>query len=179
MERQLGSTYRKMDLRYSHEASPLGTGGALRLAMPMLMSDSVLIMNGDSYCDARLKPFFVWHQAQHSLASVLLSKTSDTRRFGRVDIDERGHIIQFREKSSVMDSGWVNAGIYLLSRQLIETIPSDRSVSLECELFPAWIGCGIRGYRSEGKLLDIGVPEAYARASADLGKVVNSDESSS
>jgi D-glycero-alpha-D-manno-heptose 1-phosphate guanylyltransferase len=168
VENQLGTTYEKMALRYSHEASPLGTGGALRLALPMLASKSVLVMNGDSYCDARLGPFAGWHDAQQAMASILLTKTSDTRRYGRIDLDKRGSIIQFREKSSEMGSGWINAGIYLLSRELIETIPADRSVSIERETFPAWIGRGLFGYRSKGKLLDIGVPEAYARAGLEL-----------
>ena len=171
VENQLGTTYREMALQYSHEKSPLGTGGALRLALPMLTSKSVLVMNGDSYCDARLEPFAAWHASQQSMASVLLTKTSDTRRYGRIDIDNSGSIIQFQEKSDAMGSGWINAGVYLLSRELIGTIPADRSVSIEREIFPAWIGRGLSGYRSDGKLLDIGVPDAYARASIDLANL--------
>ena len=168
VESLLGSTYGKIALRYSRETSPLGTGGALRLALPMLTSTSVLVMNGDSYCDVQLEPFAVWHHAQRSMASILLTETSDTRRYGRIDVDERGGIIQFQEKSEAMGAGWINAGVYLLSRELIETIPADRSISIEREIFPAWINRGLSGYRSEGKLLDIGVPDAYARASIEM-----------
>jgi D-glycero-alpha-D-manno-heptose 1-phosphate guanylyltransferase len=168
VENLLGSTYGTMALRYSRETSPLGTGGALRLALPMLGSKSVLVLNGDSYCDVQLEPFAVWHDAQRSMASILLAETSDTRRYGRIDVDERGGIMQFQEKSAVAGAGWVNAGVYLLSRELIETIPADRPISIERETFPAWIGRGLSGYRSEGKLLDIGVPDAYARASIEM-----------
>src|SRR5438046_10375191 len=37
-----------MHIRYSREYEPLGTGGALKLAEP-LISDPVLVLNGDSY----------------------------------------------------------------------------------------------------------------------------------
>ena len=59
---------------------------------------------------------------------------------------------------------WINAGIYLLNHRLLLTIPASGAVSLEREMFPAWIGQGLYGYRSEGRFVDIGTPEAYAVA---------------
>ena len=61
VQRRLGTHYRTLALQYSREPQPLGTGGALRLALPMLDTDPVLVMNGDSYCDTRLDAFANWH----------------------------------------------------------------------------------------------------------------------
>lgn len=168
VQQYLGDRYKGMKLFYSLETSPLGTGGALRLALPLFKTDTVLILNGDSYCDAKLGSFAEWHSEKKSAASLLLTHTEDTRRFGRVDDDPSGHILRFQEKADTSGPGWVNAGLYLLHRQVFESIAPDRVVSLEREIFPAWIGRGLHGYRSDGKLWDIGVPDAYAQANIDF-----------
>jgi len=168
VEKHLGTTYRGMRLLYSLEKEPLGTGGALRLALPLLDVQTTLVMNGDSYCDAKLDAFVRWHNDHQSPATLLLTKTDDTRRYGRVDTDSRDRIVTFQEKAATTGPGWVNAGLYLLQHELISGIPSDRAVSLEREMFPSWIPQGLHGYPSEGRLWDIGVPDAYAEAQSDF-----------
>lgn len=157
-----GDTYGGLHLEYSQEVSPLGTAGALRLALPLFASDPVLIMNGDSFCDTNLEAFWTWHCARGADGTLLLNKTVDTKRYGRVRVNAEGLVLSFDEKSDNDGAGWINAGIYLLSRRLLLTIPPCRAVSLEREIFPAWIGQGLYGYRSAGRFLDIGTPEAYA-----------------
>jgi D-glycero-alpha-D-manno-heptose 1-phosphate guanylyltransferase len=161
---EFGDTYEKLKLAYSQEISPLGTAGALRLALPLFKSESVLVLNGDSFCDADLEDFWQWHLERRADASLLLTQVSDTRRFGRVDVDSEGRLIGFAEKGSDDGPGWVNAGIYLLRRRLLETIPPERAVSLEHEMFPIWIERGLYGYRALGSFIDIGTPESYVSA---------------
>ena len=173
VQRRLGSSYRTLALRYSREPQPLGTGGALRLALPMLDTDPVLVMNGDSYCDTRLDTFANSHASRSAPATILLAETDDTRRYGRVQVDDEGRVLRFSEKSNDMDPGLVNAGIYLLSRTLIGAIAFGRAVSLEREVFPDWIGRGLYGYCTHGRLWDIGIPESYARADAELGPSIS------
>ena len=170
---RLGTNYRTLALQYSREPQPLGTGGALRLALPMLDTDSVLVMNGDSYCDTRLDAFANWHAGRRPPATILLAETDDTRRYGRVQVDDQGRVLRFSEKTDDMDPGLVNAGIYLLSRTLIGSIAFGRAVSLEREVFPDWIGRGLCGFRGDGRLWDIGIPESYARAEAELGSSIS------
>lgn len=160
----LGNMYGHLPLRYSHEPSPLGTGGALRLALPMLDSDSVLVMNGDSFCDVDLEAFWTWHCSHDADGSILLTEAADSKRYGRVEVDIEGRALGFYEKSELGVSGWINAGIYMLSRRLLLTIPTGRAISLEREMFPAWIGQGLYGYCSAGRFLDIGTPASYSCA---------------
>jgi NDP-sugar pyrophosphorylase family protein len=143
---------------------PLGTAGALGLALPLFKSKVVLVMNGDSYCEANLKKFCVWHNRRRANATLLLTKVADTQRFGRVLLGANGTVKDFKEKGSGNGPGWINAGIYLLNRHLLTEIPANRAVSLEREVFPAWIGRGLYGFQSEARFVDIGTPEAYASA---------------
>ena len=168
VQQTLGSSFEGMQLDYSTETKLLGTGGALRLALDKIDTEQVVVLNGDSYCDARLDAFALWHAARGSRATLLLSETDDTRRFGRVDADDEGRITHFAEKADTAGPGWINAGIYLLNRSLIEEIEPGHPVSLERAMFPKWIGNGLHGFRSEGRLWDIGVPDAYAKANEEF-----------
>jgi NDP-sugar pyrophosphorylase family protein len=160
----LGHSYRTLELIYSQEPSPLGTGGALRQALPLLQSDPVLVLNGDSFCELNLSSFFQWHEAHEARASLALVQRPETKRYGRVDLGPNGDVIRFNEKGTESGPGWINAGIYLLAGVLLKTIPPDGAVSLEQEMFSRWIGRALYGYPSRGRFLDIGTPESYAMA---------------
>ena len=169
---EFGDTYSTLNLVYSQEPSPLDTAGALRFALPLFkhglsevnVSESVLIMNGDSFCEVDLMAFCAWHQSQGANATLLLTEVSHVTGYGRVHVDVGGRVLRFNEKGDTGGSGWVNAGIYLLNRRLLQTIPTGRAVSLEREMFPAWIDRNMYGYLNKGRFLDIGTPERYAGA---------------
>jgi len=88
----------------------------------------------------------------------------NTERYGSVRINPDELVRSFEEKGDARSPGWINAGIYLLNRQLLASIPAGIFVSLEREIFPKWAGHSLYGYRSEGRFLDIGTPESYAAA---------------
>lgn len=161
---RFGESYGTLRLSYSQEATPLGTAGALRLALPLLKSNTVLVMNGDSYCEVNLREFWLWHVARHSDATLLLTKVFDTERFGQVRVGSDGKVTAFEEKGSKQSPGWINAGIYLINRDWLEAIPRRRAVSLEREVFPTWIGRGLCGFQRESRFVDIGTSESYASA---------------
>ncbi len=159
----IGERYRDLPILYSQENQPVGTAGALRLALPCLESEPVLVMNGDSYCDLDLPAFLSWHRQKEALASLALVHLQDTARFGCVNIEEGGAILRFGEKESA-SSGWINAGIYLLSQRLLHAIPQQRNVSMEYEIFPQYVGKQLFGYPAGRRFLDIGTPASYADA---------------
>jgi D-glycero-alpha-D-manno-heptose 1-phosphate guanylyltransferase len=159
-----GDSYRGIRLRYSREKSPLGTGGALRAAVHLFESDPVLIMNGDSFCEFELEPLCLFHTSRNAEATFVLTQVGETSRYGRVNIETTGRIQSFEEKTVTHGPGWINAGIYLLSRRLLLTIPPDEPISLEHQMFPSWIHHEVYGYCGQGRFLDIGTPESYAAA---------------
>lgn len=164
IESRFGQDYHGLRLTYSREPAPLGTAGALRLALPLIDSDTVLVLNGDSYCAADFDAFWRWHSLRRSVATLLLVNNPDTCRFGSVQIAADGQIIRFDEKKEGAKPGLINAGLYLIKSALLKSIPESGSVSLEREIFPAWIGMDFYGYRAAGPFLDIGTPESYASA---------------
>ncbi|MGB7948649.1 MAG: sugar phosphate nucleotidyltransferase, partial [Candidatus Binatia bacterium] len=169
INRMFGKSYATLRLIYSQEPAPLDTAGALRLALPLLNSDSVLVMNGDSYCQANLQEFRVWHDRCRAKASLLLTEVSDTRRFGRVQVGADGAVTAFEEKGKENGPGWINAGVYLLARHMLTEVPVARRVSLEREMLPAWIGRGLYGFCNKARFVDIGNPESYAQAQFFFG----------
>jgi NDP-sugar pyrophosphorylase family protein len=167
-----GETYAGLRLTYSQESSPRGTAGALRDALPHLSSPSVLLLNGDSFCAVSLLDFRAFHRRRCADLSLVLTRVEDCSRYGRVGVAPDDRILRFEEKSQAAGAGWVNAGIYLLQRSLIEEIPADAPASLERDLFPIWAaGKRCCGFLSGAPFLDIGTPESYAQAEAFFAPV--------
>ncbi|MBC8185150.1 nucleotidyltransferase family protein [candidate division KSB1 bacterium] len=166
-----GDQYNGLDIQYSQEPEPLGTGGAIRYGLPLITTDSALVTNGDSYVNYNLTDFLAWHLKNDLQASLLLTYLSDTSRYGRVKADANGLITKFEEKGEKYGSGWVNAGIYIFNRDFLKSIPSGQFFSLEQEFFPGLIDKGLYGFRCEEEFIDIGTPESYALAEDFFSKL--------
>ena len=171
-----GELYHGMSLSYSQETNLLGTGGALRLALPLIASRAFVAMNGDLFCDVDLAHLWSWHYSRQSNATVVLSPKSDTARYGCVSLSADGTISSFEEKGSTAGAGWVNAGIYVINKGIIQSIPAGYVVSLEHDVFPEMVGKRFYGYQSWGRFLDIGTPESYAQADTRLIRMEEMDQ---
>lgn len=165
-----GNEYLGMQIAYSEETAPLGTGGALRLALGQLESDPSLVLNGDSFCRAPLADFLAFYRWHDARAALLLTRVPDARRFGRVAIAPDDRVVRFEEKNNAAGPAWINAGVYLISRERLESIPPATSVSLERDVFPYRLDDGLYGYRADAPFLDIGTPESYAEAAEFLAR---------
>ena len=161
-----GDEHAGMRLSYSREPAPLGTGGALRLALPQLRSDPILVLNGDSFFDADLAGFVRAFGACDARAALLRTQVQDVGRYGQVHVAEDGRVLSFEEKGDASGAGWINAGVYLFRSAVLHAIPAERPVSLEKDVFPSLIGCGLFASSQRGKFIDIGTPESYAEAEA-------------
>lgn len=154
----------------SIEPSPLGTGGALRQALSHCRGDRVLALNGDSFVLADLSKLRLAHGQRQAKATLCTVQVDDVGRYGQLEWNEySGQVTAFREKSAAHAGkpGWINAGIYMLARDLIETIPEGTVASLEKETLTPSIGNGLFAFPCSGPFIDIGLPETY-RASADF-----------
>lgn len=156
-----GSVYKGLTIEYSQETKPLGTGGAIRDAIPHIKTDHILVMNGDSYINVDLKIYIKWHFQNQIDVSLLLTKVSDASRYGRVDVDKNGLVKKFVEKGEVTTPGWINAGVYILDKNLFSHTPTGEPFSLEHDFFPSLVGKGIYGFQCKCAFIDIGTPESY------------------
>jgi NDP-sugar pyrophosphorylase family protein len=172
IEQYFGSGSREgLAIAYSAEPAPLGTGGALRHALPRLSGSRFLLMNGDSFFTIDLRAFLA---AADGPATLALARVPDGARYGSVRMDAAGRVTQFTEKAEGAAPGAppreptaINAGIYVLERSVIEAIPAARPVSLERDILPAWIGRGLGAIELTGAFVDIGVPDAYEQLRRD------------
>lgn len=153
-----------MDVDYSCDPFPLGTGGAVRHALGKTLSDRFLVLNGDSYCRFDLDRLEDAHKKSAAHVTIWLSKMEDCRRYGSVEIDSEGAVREFLEKPAERHSGLVNAGIYLVERTAAETIPEGIPTSIERDFFPRLVGQGLFAVAGDHPLLDIGTPETFAEA---------------
>ena len=155
-----------VQLAYSEESSPLGTGGALKHAAGHLVSDDVLVMNGDSFADADLAALVAHHRASRADVSLVVVPADGRGDCGNVSVNDAGLVTAFEEKRNGQNARYVNAGIYMVSRHILDAIPAGVQLSLEKELFGRWIAEGrqIRALIHPGTCIDIGTPERYQKA---------------
>jgi len=165
-----GDEFLGLNLLYSDEPFPLGTGGALRHAACLVESDAALVLNGDSYTDANLDQFVEGHYANKADASLLVVRADGRKDCGSVVMNSRGWIREFKEKVSSSESVYVNAGIYVLVSSLLSAIPAGVQVSIEHELFPRWLKENklLHAVLCSSECVDIGTPERYRIAQAVL-----------
>jgi NDP-sugar pyrophosphorylase family protein len=146
----------------------LGTGGALRLA-ERYFQPYALVLNGDTYLAADYTEILRHHveeRVDRRLGATLtLARLEDSRRFGTVLLESTGHdVAGFQEKvENSQGGGWLNAGVYVIERDLIERIPCGAPCSLERDVFPAALAEGIRlaAHRSSQPFFDIGTAEDF------------------
>ena len=158
-------------IRYSREDEPLGTGGALKLAEP-LISDPVLVLNGDSYVEWNLVPMLELFTAKDADMVVVVQAVADVTRYGSVALDHDSRITQFLEKGILGGPGLINAGVYLLRKQIVRDLPAGTAISLEREVFPRLLDRGVYGLVGTGLFIDIGIPDDLKRAQTLLASRV-------
>ena len=167
IEAELGTGERwGVSIRYSVEDAPLGTGGALRHAQPMLAGERWLVMNGDSLFDISLADLFGAHARRPAPATLALASVGDASRYGGVTLARDGTVSAFVEKPPDAAPKCINGGLYIIDRTTLDLIPADRPVSLEHEVFGGLVGRGLRGVALDGYFVDIGVPADFMRAQA-------------
>jgi D-glycero-alpha-D-manno-heptose 1-phosphate guanylyltransferase len=167
----IGDRYRGIEILHAREEAPLGTGGAIRFAGGVADADQLLVMNGDSYCDAHLLSYINWHVAGNHDVSLMLAKVDDTSRYGTVEVANDGRVTAFLEKRPERAAGYINAGAYLLRRAMLEQLPAGPS-SIERDVFPLWLHQrSIMGWVADGAFIDIGIPSDYERSQEFMRRV--------
>ena len=156
-------------LRYMEEPRPLGTGGALKLAEPLL-DERFLMLNGDVLTDMDLTAQIQQHERTGARATIALIPVEDPSRYGLVRIDAGRTVEEFLEKpsSDQIDTNLINAGAYVLEREVLSSLEREVNVSIEREIFPQLVGAGLYAYPQEGYWLDIGTPATYLQATFDI-----------
>ena len=161
-----------LKIAYSYEEEPLGTGGAIRNALPKIMEEEVLVLNADTYFPMDYQGLYRFHQENDGDFSLATRAVPDISRYGAVRRDAAGRILAWNEKledGGQPLAGEINGGIYVMKKSLIAEIPEGKQ-SLEQDCIPKWISEGKRifGLPFDGYFMDIGIPKDYQQFITDV-----------
>jgi D-glycero-alpha-D-manno-heptose 1-phosphate guanylyltransferase len=159
-----GKKNKGISIVFSHETTPLGTGGALTKAKRLITSDPFFVLNGDSFGTFDPGKFLMFHRRKKAMVSILLRKISRGGDFGQVTVDSSKHIKGFNEKNPRAKNCFINGGVYLFGQEVFSYMPAEPRFSLESDFFPAVTGKEMFGCFSSGFFIDIGTPERYLKA---------------
>lgn len=151
-----------VDIIYSHEEEPLGTGGAIKQAVERSNFSHFLALNGDTYCNIDYDQLS--NSSRDSVVAMALVHLDNTSRYGRVNVSSLGYVESFSEKDGQNTSGNINAGAYYFTRNILNYIDRPPS-SIEHDIFPKLISKQlIRGIVFKENFIDIGVPTDFFAA---------------
>ncbi|MGZ4560165.1 MAG: mannose-1-phosphate guanylyltransferase [Mycobacteriaceae bacterium] len=159
-----------LDMEYVYEEEPLGTGGGIRNVASTLRHDTAMVFNGDVLGGTDLNAILNTHHSSAADVTLHLVRVSDPRAFGCVPTDSEGSVTAFLEKTQDPPTDQINAGCYVFRREVIDTIPQGRAVSVEREVFPGLLNAGkrLQGHVDTAYWRDMGTPEDFVQGSADL-----------
>lgn len=162
------NNFNELELVYSEEIDPLGTGGALAQALNFATDDQVLVLNGDTFFQIDPVELLENHLSAQSQLTIALKAMRNFSRYGMVETDEDGRIIQFLEKQAT-DFGLINGGVYIANANLFETFDMPSSFSFETDFLEPFLeDLPVFAFECEGYFIDIGIPEDYSKAQDEI-----------
>ena len=170
IQKHFGHSYRTIQLRYSRENFPLGTGGAIALALKKEDTSPVLVLNGDTLIEIDYPALIAWYVKDPSLVAIVLRHVPNVSRFGAVALlDER--VVGFQEKGQ-HGPGLVNAGVYIVRPEVFSRYVTGESFSFETDFLQQYCrDLHPRARITAGYFIDIGTPEDYERAQKEVVSV--------
>jgi len=163
-----------IELQYALETEPLGTGGAIRNAAELILSEisknePIVVFNGDVLSRHDLAAQIELHQRTSAAVTLHLVSVEDARPYGCVPFDENGRVTDFLEKMENPITTTINAGCYVFSPQVIQEIELGKVVSVEREVFPELLKSGniVQAFVDNSYWLDMGTPKALLKGSHD------------
>jgi dTDP-glucose pyrophosphorylase len=155
-----------VDIQYLHETERLGTAGALRL-MPERPAAPILVMNGDILTNLNARRLVQFHRDQKVAATMCVREYEWKVPYGVVSMTDNGRMAGFEEKPSRRE--FVNAGIYVLSPEALDHLPSSGAVDMPTLIGALAAASGPAAiYPLHEYWLDIGHLDDLRRAQDDL-----------
>ncbi len=141
---------------YSVESSPLGTAGALAQCRWSIHTSTLLVCNGDSFCDIALARLLEEHRESGCAATIALVPSDGRFDGGAVSIDALRRVQRFTERGHAR---YLNAGLYAIQTDVLDAVPLHAPCSLEHDVFPRLVPQGVHGFVAHTPVHDIGTPE--------------------
>ncbi|MDE1192122.1 MAG: nucleotidyltransferase family protein [Arachidicoccus sp.] len=168
LQNHINEKYATLSFKFSLEEEPLGTGGAIKLACSKALSENVFITNGDTLFKVNTEKIKNIHFEKKSSCTLALKPMQNFDRFGVVETNDDGRIIQFKEKE-YYSKGLINGGFYALNIPLFLQKSFPDKFSFEKDFLEKYYTDN-NFYTSvqDGYFIDMGIPEDYKKAAEEL-----------
>jgi len=158
-----------VSIQYIHEETPLGTGGALGLLPHDEIDKPIFMMNGDLLTNLNYLALLAFHEEHGGNATMCVREFEYQVPYGVIEAD--GHRAKAMVEKPVHTFN-VNAGIYLLSPELVKSVSPGTQVDmptlLEREIAE---GNGVNLYPLKDYWLDIGQMDDFQRAQEEVDRL--------
>lgn len=170
IQRHFANTWGNLRIDYSVELDPLGTGGAIRQALALCDEGAVTVVNGDTYFGVDLPAMHAVHAHAHAHLSLAVRQEQDCARYGRVLLDEHGERVRGFAEKQPGAPGWINGGCYVIDRNAFASQSLPKRFSFEQDYLPQAVEKPPYplAFPSDAHFIDIGIPEDWGRAQAEL-----------
>jgi D-glycero-alpha-D-manno-heptose 1-phosphate guanylyltransferase len=159
----VGDRFGGIDVSYSVEEQPLGTGGGLKLALAHVRGPHAFVLNGDTYVDVDLPAMLSAHVASRASITVATVEVPDASRYGTVEV-VGGRITAF-VAAGRPGPGTINAGVYAMATDALAGEPEAAAFSFERDFLQARLDrLAPHSFPAGPAFIDIGTPTDYARA---------------
>lgn len=167
-----GVRFGHLDIDYSVEEEPLGTGGGIRWAFNKVTGPQVLILNGDTFFHIDYSRLAEFHLSLKSDLTIALKPMLNFNRYGNV-LTQKSRVVGFEEKND-MESGNINGGVYMANPDLFAGLDLGERFSFEKDFLERYVHqLNFHAYMTEGYFIDIGIPEDYRKAQCDVPVIFN------
>ena len=158
-----GNSYKDIEIIYSIETSPLGTGGAIKRSLKLASNKDIFIINGDTFLDLDYKKVYACY-LKNKDPLIVIRKVSNLSRYGEVKV-KNDKIISFGSRRTNKKAGYINAGCYIFQKEIFDEIDLEESFSIENDFFPTAIKeKPYQFYVLKDLFIDIGIPSDFKKA---------------
>ena len=159
-----------INIKYSLEKDKLlGTGGALKQAEELL-ADKFIVLNGDTFLPLDYQDFISTFTKQNHLGMLAAYNNSKFLEPGNIRLNDDQLVTNYNRDKKTKDLNYIDAGVAIYRKKLLELIPAGREVSLEREIYPVLISNQeLASYPLSTKFYDIGTAEKLEIFSQYLG----------
>ena len=175
IEEYIQKNYPQLQVKFSVENEPLGTGGAIKKALGLCEEENVLIVNGDTLFETDNNALWEQHIKNNSACTLALKPMQNFERYGAVAVNEKSTITAFQEKK-YMAQGLINGGVYLINRNAFNEINFPEKFSFENDFLEKFLEpLTMIGVEDDGYFIDIGIPEDFKKANQELKLKFNAE----
>ena len=168
IEEYIQSNHSQLQVKFSVENEPLGTGGAIKLALNLCEEENVMVVNGDTLFETNTCALWEQHIKNNSACTLALKPMQHFERYGAVTINGSNIITAFTEKK-YMEEGLINGGVYLINRNSFNQLNLPQKFSFEKDFLEKYLHTlTMIGIQDNGYFIDIGIPEDFKKANAEI-----------